>query len=187
MAVAIPSPAGARLITSGHPFRICTVLAETEVTHRACSAAEPAAAVFLESHQKTHLESITWPMATLNFKSPHYLFARLGAIVSLRSCQRDQAHPRARVLLADERAQARSLDRWWKVRDRHDPRPSSRAGSATREDQISAVLLAALRWRSCPRSLGQRRWQRHAADVMRVVEAAADLFRASLSRACGQP
>ena len=95
-----PSPAGARLITSGHPFRICTVLAETEVTHRACSAAEPAAAVFLKSHQKTHLESITWPMATLNFKSPHYLFARLGAIVSLRSCQRDQAHPRARVLLS---------------------------------------------------------------------------------------
>src|SRR6516162_2649562 len=47
----VPEPSRrAPLITSGHPFRICRVLAGTEVTHRTYSAAEPAAAVFLESH-----------------------------------------------------------------------------------------------------------------------------------------
>ena len=73
--------------------------------------------------------------------------------------------------------------------------PSTRAnghskvpGSNGRDDTpASGFLLAAVWWRSFPRSLGQRTRQRHATEAMPVVETAVVPFRASLSRACVQP
>src|SRR6516165_4894716 len=60
---------------------------------------------------------------------------------------------------------------------------------ASREDPATKFLLASLPRRWFPRSLGLdlRTRQRHAAEVMTVVGTAGALFRASLSRACGQP
>jgi len=67
-----------------------------------------------------------------------------------------------------------------------DPRASGRSGPASRKDPVSAFLLAASRWRRCPRSWRQEMRQLHVAEVMAVVETAVVPFRASLSRACGQ-
>ena len=64
---------------------------------------------------------------------------------------------------------------------------SSRAGPASRQHPASGVLLAALRWRRFPRSWAQEMGQLHAAEVMPFAQTAAIPFRASASRACGQP
>jgi hypothetical protein len=67
---------------------------------------------------------------------------------------------------------------------------SSRSlGAARREDPASEFLLAALPSRWFPPSLGfaPRTRPRHSAEVIPVVGTSAVLFRASLSRACGQP
>ena len=66
-------------------------------------------------------------------------------------------------------------------------RAFDRSGRLIVPKPIDAFLLASLSRRRFFRCLGLGPRQRHAAEVKAVVETAVVPFRASLSRACGQP